>query len=217
MSTNEELVVLIQEGHNELLSVLWDQTNRLLIMIARRLYCINSNRLKAAGVELEDLIQETYFAMIDAAIAYKPNGAFKFNSYLKRNIQNRIRSTIGRPNDAVLRADSLEKPITGDKDESLTLGEVIPDPDSEVEIIGVIENEYQRQLHYDLELCLDRLPASEKESITEHFYNNESFQTIAEKHKTTAKTELNLFNSGFRKLRHPKPLQTLRLFINKHK
>jgi RNA polymerase sigma factor (sigma-70 family) len=212
--SNEEFAVAIKSGHTELLPQLYEQTYKLLRLISIKLYWLNVNRLTSAGIEPDDIYQESYFALTNAIRAYDPNNGFAFNTYLKFHLKNRIRSLIGKPNDAALHSTSLDEPITGDNDgEQLLLCDTITDPDSEAEIIGVVENEYRRQLHVTLDKCLDRLNPAEKEAITGYYYNNESFQTMAEKNGTATQNEINLFKKGMRKLRQGKPLQTLRTYL----
>jgi RNA polymerase sporulation-specific sigma factor len=211
MSTNEELAKFIQNGHTELLPQLWEQMHDIIRTIATCYMRIYGFKLTACGISRDDIYQEGYFALIKAVKAYKPDTGFKLTTYLNYHMKNCIRFLIGKKNDAVLRSDSLDKPITGDKD--LTLGGVISDPDSEAEIIGIIENEYQRQLHAALDVFLNRLDPTVKEAIVGHFYNNVSFQEMAEKNETTPQVELNLFNKGLRKLRQSKTLQTLKTYL----
>lgn len=139
---------------------------------------------------------------------------FMFNSYLNYSVKNRMRILLGKKSDASLHSSSLGEPITGsDKNEPLTLGDIIPDPDSEIEIVGIIENEYQKQLHAVLDDCLNRLNPAEKETITDHFYRNVSFKAMAEKNGTTVQEELNRFNKGLRKLQHGRTLLTLKTYL----
>ncbi|NCA78075.1 MAG: hypothetical protein EOM90_17250 [Alphaproteobacteria bacterium] len=77
--SNEELAAAIQNGHTELLSELWDNTYKLLRMLITRQYKSYAQRLKPAGSELDDFLQEGYFALKDAVKAYKPDNGVMFN------------------------------------------------------------------------------------------------------------------------------------------
>jgi hypothetical protein len=47
-------------------------------MKSRQFYATHPNRCAAAGVELADLIQESFFALLDAVDAYDPASGFSF-------------------------------------------------------------------------------------------------------------------------------------------
>lgn len=81
--SNEELVRLIQEGVNvtENLGILYQQNKGLI-----RLWC---RKYVGSGImDLEDLMQESYFALVGAVNEYNLSDSAKFTSYLKYSIRN---------------------------------------------------------------------------------------------------------------------------------
>lgn len=207
--SNEELAILIQEGHTELLSELWENTYKLLRMLAMRSYKLYAERLKA---EPDDCIQESYFALLDAVKAYNPESGFMFNSYLNFSIRNRIRSLIGGQSDASLHSISLDEPI-GDEDSETTRIDMLTDPDVNIES-DVTETDYIRQLHNDLEVCLQRLQASERDIIKARYYNGQNISTIAAAYNMTIQEAQCIYKSGMNRLRDGKAQMKLRAYRN---
>lgn len=62
--TNEELAVRIKDGDTACTEKLWKNLYRLLYKIAAGIYTQKRERCAAAGVTLEDLLQECFFAMM---------------------------------------------------------------------------------------------------------------------------------------------------------
>lgn len=66
--TNEKLCTLIQEGQKEYLPDLWNQTKRFGAAQARTFFLSLGN---LGGVELEDLLQSCWIALIQAVRYFK--------------------------------------------------------------------------------------------------------------------------------------------------
>ena len=81
--SNEELVRLIQEGVDvtDNLGTLYQQ-NKGLIKILCKKY------IQSGIMDLEDLMQESYFALVSAVNEYNLSDSVKFTSYLKTSIRN---------------------------------------------------------------------------------------------------------------------------------
>lgn len=66
--TNEQLTLDIQNGNRAALSQLWEAVRPLLFSLAWKFYTRQGKeRCAQRGVTLEDLQQETFFALCDAA------------------------------------------------------------------------------------------------------------------------------------------------------
>ena len=78
--SNEELAMRIKNGEKELLPTLWEQVKNLIAWKAQR-YFNHCSTLGTLHYELDDLIQESYFAMLQAIEYYEP-GECCFNTYL---------------------------------------------------------------------------------------------------------------------------------------
>ena len=114
--TNEQLAWNIQNGNRAALTELWGAVRPLLFSLAWKFYTRQGKeRCAQRGVTLEDLQQETFFALCDAVQAYKPEKGYQLTTYLSRATENRFRACMGIQSkaDALNHADRLERPITG--------------------------------------------------------------------------------------------------------
>ena len=69
--TNEELAKAAQQGNQGALPQLWEATRALLFAFAWKFYTRQGkDRCAQRGVTLEDLQQETFFALCDAVGAF---------------------------------------------------------------------------------------------------------------------------------------------------
>lgn len=67
--TNEELVALIQSGERDKLPELWEQVERFVALQANKRHLLFNG---LGGVEVEDLYQSGYIALVCAADTYDP-------------------------------------------------------------------------------------------------------------------------------------------------
>ncbi|MGM9936208.1 MAG: sigma-70 family RNA polymerase sigma factor [Candidatus Ornithomonoglobus sp.] len=81
--TNEELVKQIKEGHNELMSDLYEQNKPIIRMIAQRLQPdIN---------DYEDALQNAYLGLVEAVNGYDESTGYKFITYAGYHIRQAIK------------------------------------------------------------------------------------------------------------------------------
>lgn len=81
--TNEELALHIADGNKDLIGELYQQNKGLLYKYAYRFYILHSERCAGAGITLDDMMNECYFAVYTAAKSYaKGNREYRFTSYL---------------------------------------------------------------------------------------------------------------------------------------
>lgn len=176
--TNEELAILIQQGHEEHLPELWDNTKRLLHKLTFQLYRSNIEMFDRAGLSLEDLKQESYFALLGAVKAYNPEKGFAFNSYLHLQLKRHIRAIL-KPGDLLNRAEtrSLDAPLDTEEEDSDSLHDITPDPESGKAIAAFEERESYNLLHEAISL----LPGGLKEVIKLHFFEGLTLDQIGER------------------------------------
>lgn len=70
--TNEQLAVLIKQGEQERTPELWENVRKLLYKLSFHQYTAHADLFKQQGLSLEDIQQESYFAMLGAVEAYNP-------------------------------------------------------------------------------------------------------------------------------------------------
>lgn len=174
--TNEELAIQIKDGHGELVVVLWDQVAAFVQMMARRYY----NRLDGCrGVEIEDLTQAGFLALMDAVQGYEPEkGAFL--THLGSWLHAHFGQAAGLKTKRAAR-DPISSPISLDMETEGgdTLGDLQPDVRNEPE--EVEERIYTEQLHAALEKALNMLDAEAAATIRQRFYEGLTLRSIAER------------------------------------
>ena len=126
---NEQLALLIKQGDRSALPLLWEKTRRLILKKAIRYHAKFENK---RGLEVDDLVQNGYFAVLSAVKYYEPEKGYRFNTFLHHTLISALRSAAGirtSKRDALDYADSLDEPLTGnDGGESITqIGDFIPD------------------------------------------------------------------------------------------
>lgn len=112
--TNEELAMMIQRGHTEYYKKLWEQTYKLINSLVKREAL---NRLLPNDIDLEDLLQCGYFAMVAAVKAFDVGKELKFTSYLGYHVKNCVAFELGRGgrNRKHLKEQSYNTPVGNDE------------------------------------------------------------------------------------------------------
>lgn len=160
--TNEELVMVIQQGVTEKIPLLWERVERLVAWKANRVInTLGENCL----VEFDDLYNSGYIALCNAIERYDPeHGAFTthFMFHLKTAFAEATgHRSIRQQRDPIHRANSFDDPVPGTDD--LVLSDVIPD---RTDVEGdAIERIWQQQLHDVLEKALGTLSPLEEQAV----------------------------------------------------
>ena len=132
--SNEELALRIQAGETEYMVDLWEAVHPLLAKLVQP-YLERAARMR---YDMDDLLQEAYFALEGAVQAYDRDKGFAFNTYLNFQVAKVMRPLLKRWNgkDRYIFAASLDTPI-GDDGDGATLQDVIPDQDCMLEATAV--------------------------------------------------------------------------------
>lgn len=169
--TNEQLTLDIQNGNRAALSQLWEAVRPLLFSLAWKFYTRQGKeRCSTHGVTLEDLQQETFFALCDAVQAYKPEKGYQLTTYLSRATENRFRACMGIQGkaDALNHADRLEQPIPGDE-EGREQGDTLPDEEAEAALLAVDDTAQREHFHNVLEQALGELSVVQSAVVRHRF------------------------------------------------
>lgn len=178
--TNEELATLIQNGDDGYLPVLWEQVRRLIRTKAEqyhRYFSLNGGGNYA--VDVDDLTQSGYYAVLDAVKYYSPCAGYKFTTYLDKTLKKAFREAMGirtSKRDPCLSASSLDAGCGEDDDTPLL--DLLDSHDSRM--VQVEENLYNQELHKELWEILQRLPDAEREALTLRFFFGISYMEQAE-------------------------------------
>ena len=199
--SNEELAVLIQDGDNARILELWQQCNAFIWKQARReIYRLEGR----CGVDVNDLAQSGFLAMLDAAKSFDANAGFAFMTWLGFKIKTAFQEATGCRTERQRRepidcAVSLETPLT-DEENGDVLGDVIPDQAAELTFDEVLEADMVCRLHDALENALSTLPPEQADALRTKYYEERPADARA-------------CQKGLRALRHPNISKELKDFL----
>ena len=169
---NEELVAAIQGGERDKLPELWGQVERFVRKKAYRRYLL-SNGL--GGVEVEDLYQSGYLALVAAVGSYDPAAGRSFIGWLALTLKTAFAEAGGyrsrkQARDPLLHAVSLDVPLSDGEDETLMLSDTLLDPAAEAEVTAVEDRDWERRRRDALEAAISTLEADQQATIRRRYY-----------------------------------------------
>ena len=169
--TNEELAVLIKNGSTELTEKLWNRVHKFIRQQAARYVGKGDSR---NGCTIDDLIQSSYPAFIEAIAYYDPDNE-KGGSFLKALsfFLSRAFATALCGNSVLNQALSLDSEIasgTTNEESDSTLLEIVEDENAS-SAFDVVENELiQERMRSILYPLLDSLPIPEQEVLYARYW-----------------------------------------------
>ena len=198
--SNEDMALMIQQGHTEYYSELWENVRGFVAYLAvSRMNHVQDR----AAVETEDLIQAGFLGLVEAVRTFEPEeGAFlswlKF--HLKRAFNNACGVGSARPaNDPIHTAVSLDAPIDADDPEGPARGDIIRDP---VDMADMVDGKvYQEQLRVQLERLLSRLSPKAADMIRATYLDAEPIEQVAARYGITVKNLSSSRNGYLHQLR----------------
>lgn len=209
--SNEQLAILIRQGHTEYYTELWEQTRRLIYKL---IYQAARGRKLPHGVDMDDVLQCGYFALCGAVKAYKPDEGYKFSSYLSFQIKHAVNAAIGRGNKVAAFIEvSYNEPIKG------------KNGSDDAQLIDLIEDENAALSFEQLELtdtqekvwqAVAALPDKEREAITEHFLRGRTYKEIAKESGVTVAAVHSRVRQGLTLLRRSQSLRALYADFTRH-
>ena len=175
---NEEIVILIQQGHTELYTDLWERASRLIGMIILK---STKHRILPPDIDKEDLLQCGYFAMLAAVKAYNPDKNYKFTSYLNLHVKTAINTAInhGRrnaTNDDNIKMCSYNVNVSGEDGEETELLQLIKDENTLYEYEHLELTDIQQYVWK----AVSELPERQGEIVRRYYLERESLTHIAE-------------------------------------
>jgi RNA polymerase sigma factor (sigma-70 family) len=206
--TNEEFAIRIKSGEHGLMGELWEQNTGIFKLKAFRLYDQYRDRCASSGVELDDIVQISYFALCDAVTAFPIDGEYKLLSYIKYPLLNRFHSLVGirsSKRDPLDQCGSLNETI-GD-DENAERIDFLADPNSDAPFEAALDNLFQSELHDALETEISKLPDNRAAAIRGRYFENKSQGEIAAEMRVSNTYVQHLEREGLRKLRRVTYLQ----------
>lgn len=158
--TIEEIVESIQSGRVDLLPILWEHVERIATSAVWKIWKSNAGvqaGAKAKGIDVDDLLQESYFAFLEAVEQHDATNGWSFTTRLWVCTADKVHSLTERRSGD--QNESTEKAIAGE-DGALTIGATIKDEKAEAAFESIVQTEYWASVRDDLEHCVDELPAN---------------------------------------------------------
>lgn len=205
--SNEELVALIQAGEREKLAELWEQVERFVAVKAHRRHLLSDG---LGGVEVEDLYQSGYLALVAAVDTYDPTAGRSFISWLALALKTAFAEagsyrSSKQARDPLHRAGSVDMPVSEDNDTAIV--DLIADPDAAQGFQDAEDRVYREQLRGALEKALDELPARQGDTLRRRFYQSQSLREIAAAEGVYPEAVRQWQEKGLRALRRRRELQ----------
>lgn len=173
--TNEELAAAIQEGREDLYPALWDQVKAFVAQQAWNRYCATGGY---GGVEVEDLIQSGFLALVEAVGYYNPATECSFLTILGNCLKTAFARAGGyrtTKRDPLNNCRSLDAPLSDDPG-SDSLEELLADERDDIE---AAENKiYREQLCRKMDAAVSDLPAEQMETLYRIFVRGQTFEEI---------------------------------------
>lgn len=197
--TTDEIAAAVQAGDADILE-LWRAVERFAKKQALRWCRAWEGR---GGVVLDDLMQASFLALLDALGSWKPDGGSFIGWYAMR-LKTAFAAVYGQRTekqrrDPLQSAISLETPLE-DSNEELTVADTVPDPAAELAFDDVAAADMACRLHDALENALSTLPQEQADALRTKYYEERPADERA-------------CQKGLRALRHPSISKGLRGFL----
>lgn len=208
MSSNEQLVALIQGGAKEYIPDLWEQIAGLVKWKANRMMAVLNPRgnFSGCGVEFDDLFNTGFPAMVEAVETYNPeNGAFStwFMFYLKTAYAELTGyRTERQKHEPLNNAVSLNMPLSDEVDPG-ELADLVADPQATALMESTDDAMWRNQLRAALEAALSDLPTDQGEIMRAKFWDGADRSEIAAGMGITSEKVRSLEGQAIRTLRKP--------------
>lgn len=215
--SNEDQVAVIQAGAADRMVELWEQTKGLIAFKARHIMTALELRGNPCGVEMEDLMQSGYLALVKAVETYEPT-AGAFSTWLVYHLKNTFAELTGYrtkrgQNEPLNNAFSLDKSVEDDSD-GTPFGYFVPDPKAAATMQGIEDKLWREQLHEAMEAALLVLPEQSAEVLRLRHYQGLTLADVGEIRGTSPERIRQMENKALRQLRKPNIACHLRPFYN---
>lgn len=173
-------------GNDNLLSVLWEQTQKFFKMRADKYYRAFGDECMNAGVTVEDLYQECFLVLAEAITAYnkRPPEQAEYNllTYCKFPIKRHFAIMLdyrNRTKDALnSNVWSLDKPISGEDEECVSFLDIIVDPDGEEPFRDIENTDCYKNACKFIRKVLAECESFEYEVIERRYFRGQTYKKI---------------------------------------
>ncbi|MDL2232251.1 sigma-70 family RNA polymerase sigma factor [Ruminococcaceae bacterium OttesenSCG-928-L11] len=188
---------------------LWDNTRWLIHKLMSRYFPL----CPRYGLEVQDLKQEEYLAMMKAVEAFDPDRGLKFNSYLHFSVQAAVHGAFGHRSGkaSTVRLVSINELVAGSDD--FTIGDTLEDETASAEMENVVEGAYHKQFVSCLEECMKGMLPRYADVIRARYLEGKTIKQLADEMGVTAERVRQIEGKALRKLRHPLCSRQLQSFL----
>ncbi|WP_312615076.1 sigma-70 family RNA polymerase sigma factor [Oscillibacter sp.] len=184
--SHEILIADIQRGQKERLPELWGTVRNFAVRQAnRRLAAYRANNTGCA-VDVEDLLQEGFLAMVEAAETFKAGGRMSFLGWWDFRLKTAFNDALGvrskrTLNEPVHQCAQLSQSVA--EGEGATLGDFLPADNEDFQTVeGMI---WRAQLHTTLQDALGELTQAQRDILFQRFYEGRTRAQIARQQGVT--------------------------------
>lgn len=203
--SNEELVLRIKDGEEDLIPSLWDRILPSLRYYSSEYYRNHKARCDQVGIEEEDLMQESYFALLKALSTYEANRDYTFITHLRYPCRNHFAKCIklraARRTPDALNSTTISIDATVSADNDLMYAEVIPDPHAEEAFTEMERTQLRHEVQHEVSCAVARLPERENTITVMHAFQGFSFTECSKVLNIKESTLRAQFSDARRKLR----------------
>lgn len=210
MFTQEEMCLQIQHGKMELLPELWETVEKLYTLKAYKWFTARADIARAHGVELEDVIQQAWFAFLQSVAAYDPANGLPFLSLIEYPFRKECAALLGQRSaqgrfEPLNHCASLDKETDTEDGDGGTLGDFIPDP-AALEFVDALDAQSVAEL---IRAEVERLPMPERDVIARYYLHGETLKTIADAAGKSIERARQIRDRGLKMLRKSRTLREL--------
>lgn len=198
--TAEEIAAAIQDGQKDLYADLWEQVSGFVAWQAKRYYVATGG---VGGVEVEDLVQSGYLAMLEALIYYDRAAGYKFNTILGNCLKTAFSSACGirtSKRDPLLHSLSINAPMGEDQDGG-ELGETIADPRDD--FAEADQRMFLEELRPALDKAISKLQPEQRDTINRRYFQGQNYEEISQATGIPPHTARSREREGLNELRKP--------------
>lgn len=196
-----------------IMPALWEAVERFIEWQSRRRYSLVGN---FGGCEIEDLTQSGYLALVAAVQDYDPEKG-SFLTILALHLKTAFAEAAGirsTRRDALLYADSLDRPVSEEDPDGETLLDFQGVPDAGLE--AAEDRIFTEDLHRALEMALDALPPRKREIIKGKYFDGLTREEIAREQGCTSNTVRDQEREALQQMRRQAKKTGLDQFVELH-
>ena len=210
--SNEELVARIQAGDQNGMTELWYQVEKFIAWKAQR---IMPTLGESTIIEVDDLIQAGYFALVAAVATYSPSKG-EFVKWLSYYLQTAFAETAGYRTEKMRKdptkcAVSLDRPLADDSD--TTMGEIVPDQLAAAAMENIEDNLWHEQLRKVLENVLNEVPELYRDIVKMRYFEGKTLNSISKEQNISREQVRHLERKGIKEMRRPENKNRLKPFF----